>query len=1252
MRKLLLVVLAQVGLVFGALNVFGASWKASVTLNEGGTFTQQAYKDQVPAQGGGLKNYVELLGNATVSFTVPETAPSQTYAGYVNTCFFDRSRTFTLTLDFTAFQPTDRIRFTGSIACDKLIIKGTTNFEIFGADYVGSDMAKLDFNSIEYVDADGESVTGVTLPLKFVQILRTPTPIGANITIGAAPIVLTDAGQLDYDFIDGGKYKSSNADFIIENGHTFAVLTNGAVNASQRIVIKEGGAFEMRPYKLVFDQSNAYLTWWGWSSYDLLNPLCAEIPNDIVLEGPNSKYAVYQHYFSKTTGKISGCGQVLLTPNNGYMNSDHYKMVLSSSFEDFTGTLSVTCCTGAPQLVSSELDLSRATVKLENFTKNSVSYPSMLEIVPEGGADVGIGTVVSTGSAVNKFKVTGCQVTIGEADGALKIVDGGSASVLLNGLTLGSSVFAPPGVTISFGTDVEMSNIIVLNGAQNGYLMVGPVDIIDFATITLDATQTYTLVPVAGKRYVNIPANVRVSKTADGEPFELVPGADAATDIRFKDGAVTIADSVVNWQSKATAWFDFNDVDSLVCVTNSSDGQPKTYNDGPLIRMVKDCRGEGYETYSLNNNRYPGGDTDPSYTTGVYPYLNPFAAGDSKTALYCVKPSGNPDSERRRIALWQDGAAKSAAFKTIIMVFGSQRGGGRALFANSSGAFVRNNDGSAVWDDAATVQNYPLLADGSKAKNFWIDGTEVDPTKEGLLDGGWQVISLKPNGSTINGLGYARADYADAGGQIYAEIIFFDDELNDAERIAAEKYLAEKWSIAGKYHDAALAGKVRAFGSGTITLAGRSTELGGAFAGTVNVGSDSRLVLGAGAPPPTADDIPGVADGRVLWMDPDYSDDVHGDYARKYESNVYTNPWKCDIVFDRDYYQQEGRVSVQSSGQGRAPAIMRGARGLGPERTWLDFRDFYVNIPEHADNQGNCFRLTTYPWTSAMAQNPITARTVFLVSDSVYGGGTPFMGNISGAAPGARINKGDPANASYPIWRNSSAADIFGSTKGGVTHLDGVEVAGESTGFSGGPELLTAVGGKDFNLGAFGNYQVLDGATEQIDNAEVLGEAIVYDRVLDADDIAKTEAYLMYKWLGILPAGFDSHANLTIAGSGTVELTRLTGLPSFDEGFEGTVELPGEVVLEVGADGYAGEMLDIGAGTLSGAKTTSLVVNVTADAKMAVYPVAKCAALGTLGVTPFMNVPATRRAALRYNATEGQLELVIQPASGMIFLLK
>ncbi|MGN0852001.1 MAG: hypothetical protein ACI4Q3_01345 [Kiritimatiellia bacterium] len=256
-------------------------------------------------------------------------------------------------------------------------------------------------------------------------------------------------------------------------------------------------------------------------------------------------------------------------------------------------------------------------------------------------------------------------------------------------------------------------------------------------------------------------------------------------------------------------------------------------------------------------------------------------------------------------------------------------------------------------------------------------------------------------------------------------------------------------------------------------------------------------------------------------------------------------------VFDRGKprangtYYLHGTYNVKSttSTGDRRPRAEAGAHGEGPVRTWLNFYE------DNPDGGGNTLRAKTNP--SVLRQNvdpdySATAMrmcTAFIVSDSTFGGGNPIGDNVSfnGAI---KARKGD--DISSPIW----AAGTTGIVTNGETRLNGTVVNGRHVGFSGGAELLSFTTTGEYPAAFFGFYgNTLERSYEQ------LGEIVLFSRVLVGDERDGIEAYLMNKWLGILPGGWCDWHRATVSGAGTVKAPSREVLPAFAADFTGTVAL-------------------------------------------------------------------------------------------------
>ena len=417
-------------------------------------------------------------------------------------------------------------------------------------------------------------------------------------------------------------------------------------------------------------------------------------------------------------------------------------------------------------------------------------------------------------------------------------------------------------------------------------------------------------------------------------------------------------------------------------------------------------------------------------------------------------------------------------------------------------------------------------------------------------------------GANIHGFGFngAAGTSTNARGQNYGEVLLFSETPTEGERIAAEKYLAQKWGLLNDYHAAEEASfALRAEGTGHITLH-TDVALAGSFGGTVNINSGSLSV--ADEPmPPSEEAVP--TDGRLAWFDPDAADAIVLSV-----SNVGN-------IYNRVGGQTDGTPILNSSG--RSPAILQSARGFGPIRKWIDYRD-----PTY---YGKTLRLNTYPTTSGTPIVPLSARSVFLVQDSSKGGGSPFLSKVNGTGDIlSRLTTYDAMtpDPGWPVWRGTTA-NIFAT---GATYLDGHEIDGAVEGFQGRPELLTAVGGSSFELGAFAYYGYLSAyykneSAPTVDAGEIQGEIIVYDCVLGDAARRGVEAYLMWKWLGVARDGYSVMTNATVTGSGTLNVESLAQMPKIDGSFTGTLALAEtSFAFTVTAEGTVEGALSGGSGTL------------------------------------------------------------------------
>ncbi len=579
-------------------------------------------------------------------------------------------------------------------------------------------------------------------------------------------------------------------------------------------------------------------------------------------------------------------------------------------------------------------------------------------------------------------------------------------------------------------------------------------------------------------------------------------------------------------------------------------------NGYPFVEAWYDVRGTE-RTWRLYNGRYYQGNEFKVFMH-VYPYLaqGTFAGRTMSYMTFDVNGAKNStwskDGEdspavstgmgaNRR--LYVDGQPADA--KAIIMVFGSQLGGGMAMLGG--GTFAR----------AGRTLADPVCKTAPSGTTIWVDGEEVNPTTT-YFNGGWQIVSVVGTAAaTVSKIGENTA-YQDAGGQNYGEILFFTNTLSDVHRRQAEAYLAQKWGVStygGAGNAAACPLRAEGRAGAVVVTEGADVELRGTFAGSLTVNGNVTI---SEALPWAAADVP--TNGLVDWYD---GDDVASLVLKS--ASGWTN-----IVTHQ--YPRGKTQATSASGfylwgaNNRQPFAVMGARGLGAERTWIDY-----NHPEGfptTASDGNVMRFI--PWnksgSNGNAQSQ-TFRTLLVALDSCKGGGT-IVGSGSVGAGSGDFRARDTSSFANPIWSNNCSSNV----RTGMTRLNGAAVD-QTKGLTGAPEVLSLTAAGNVSALCVDTYYSTEtasnGAGATKSQGIIHGEMLMYDSELDADVLANLEAYLMGKWTGVLPDGWSDLREATVtAGTGTVSAVAAK-LPAFGDGFTGTVIMP-DTSFDFAFDGAAG----------------------------------------------------------------------------------
>lgn len=842
------------------------------------------------------------------------------------------------------------------------------------------------------------------------------------------------------------------------------------------------------------------------------------------------------------SGDASDCGDIVFS---GYEGSSG-TVALNGDNSGFTGSIRSTI--SGQELVLGHANAAvNAKVNMDNIA--SVRAAATISALSIGSL---YGGVDETASVL--YVAAGQKISVGYVAGRLGIR--GEGTVDIGVLKPGAAIYAEDSVTLTYDGQATPA------GAVTGDTTAGDAKIVvATGNLGFEADKySYSQIPafdIANGMPVLCGTNSVTLRAQDGVNATIVPASGEVFSVAG-EGSFDIDSGLrrtVGW------WFDFSRVNTRFRVGEGQTDKFLDKNTGgqPYIERVTDWRYPDAVNCLWNRRLYTR-DVGFEFVDTVYAYLS----ADTHNNLNYLT-MGNAGTSRR-LPFSNGSGYNSKAFCTahlVVMVFGAQNGGGYAMLGTEEGALGRT--GTKFTDGITTNEQVDV----------WLDGVKVNPVNTPFKNG-MQVISVDLKGLSFNGLGFSKDLTGERGGQNYGEILIFTNEVSDQVRLEAERYLARKWGLEEQYSLEALTrlsqlraeNPVRISGAGesaTVINAGEfAVSLEGYFKGTVNLQGGTLKVPDLKLPLTEAD-IPD--DGRLYWMDPDDREtvialeDVFSDISPESSNQV------------RAIRDKEIRAFVQGAPalagvSARRPPMVRQSRGVGPERTWLDF---------NADNdtQGNNLRFLVYPesaedqrkflsgdYQTPLAEMPV--RTAFVVQDSVRGGGNPLLNQVFGNNVIASREQGSWKETMWLAGKPVAFAE-------GENRLDGVAVD-YAQGFLGRPEVFTVRGTGQVDTPVIGSYNNSHGAASK---GEIIGEVLLYSTALEDEAVKGIEAYLMGKWLGRLPDGFADVRQSTVAGAGTVLISKGTNMPRIDGGFEGEVAVEADCALRM--------TIDVDVGTVIGA---------------------------------------------------------------------
>ena len=611
-------------------------------------------------------------------------------------------------------------------------------------------------------------------------------------------------------------------------------------------------------------------------------------------------------------------------------------------------------------------------------------------------------------------------------------------------------------------------------------------------------------------------------------------------EIDNRGGTFSIDQDVI-WQRQAALWLDASASDTLsnallqAKAIYTGSGTPSVADNA--VYEWLDCR-PSQRTYRIRSTRYDK--PAASIAGGVFPKLESDEGGVYLSWW---------DVNRTRASMagsTYNGNSSSLSAKCIISVFGSQLGGGCAMFCESSARLARVDSSvySATIKQDTVPYSTPICLDatvGVRTNGVAVAGNETG------LSGGWQIVTLSSETAfSLTGIGHPKMPDGGSGNglQNYREIVVFKEMPSDETIRTVERYLAKKWNL--PYAVPAAPRAVPVSGSGTVRLDCDATHVAqGYFAGTLDL-NGNKYAIGAGKLPIAAADVP--AANRILWVDPALEgavvlvDDV-------------SRPDKVKMIYTRDnagllmgkgnYYMTSPYGESETWDSFKADRRVRWTDG------WLDFLNGY------GEWGGNMLAIKKLPYTADMTayndggETLSAVRGGFFALDSSRGGGSPMLSAVNGGVSDSNVI--GARGATSPIWVLGK-----GSTIAFDTWLDGQSVDGLTQGFSGAKEVMS-FGVKDGGSFRHKTTGYCAPSEKFVNNMEIIGEYILYSQPLETADRENVEAYLMKKWLGKNRVGYTEPRDMTVTGAGTLAVATGDFLPKLSVGFSGTVEVTGAV---------------------------------------------------------------------------------------------
>lgn len=818
-------------------------------------------------------------------------------------------------------------------------------------------------------------------------------------------------------------------------------------------------------------------------------------------------------------GDLTGLGSVLFA-NPGSLTFDG-KIA-------FSGTLSLASIVTDECAFRAAAGSSLANVDITDVVAAKITFApqSAEELVVRSMTVSKVGSAspivkVGAGGTVRFGSVSGQYEFAGEGSGAKAILDSTSSVLNLHpGLTL---AFASADAAVPLVVDAASGNVW---GFENTSSVQALLDL-NYETLGENAE-----IVLGGKIELAKPIPVATLRIASGAEVKAVVGS--GTKVVNEGGTLEIVES---WKAKAALWTDASLASSFTSAKEAMsdrygpDDQSLSYLKDGQVAEWRDCRAH-HQTYRIRTTVFDKKDAaaPTSASAKSFPYLKD---QDGKPSAYFSK-----DGTRARMYIATGvGSNATLPVKCAVFAFNGALGGGNALFWEANNAFKRVETVSSAYP----TKDAPLVYSNGMNLAFRQDGADVEDCTRTGLKAGWQILAFTcEDGISIGALGPGKSENTGScnGGQIFGEVIFFTEMPTTDEILAMEKYLADKWNVTIT-HAGGERPTCSVSGTGTVKLAeNASFDTTGYFAGTVDL-NGKRMEIGEIKVPFKAADIP--SENRLLWVDPRLDGAVvFGDDAEKPDEikMIYARDNNGLKTADGDYYVTSPYMPGEENTNNNRRVRYAGG--------WLDFRNGYT----YNDTRGNGLFMQKLPFKQMpqydSAAEEISIAAGFFALDSMRNGGGSLM--TSEANGGAKLLRARGSKSDSAIWSLEPDTTVTIDTRRNGAAVEMTDP------FSGGKDVMSFnVNNGDVALVKCFGY--MSPGRRSHSNNEILGEWLLYSANVPAADRERIEAYLSWKWRGVMLEGFGETRDMSVSGAGTIAVANPESLPTLAQDFTGVIEL-------------------------------------------------------------------------------------------------